>query len=112
LKVPGVVAHKTPSAFYTFANVTKTMELLGCKTLEEFRKLILKETGVSFCTREHFGEPLPHETQKYVRYFLLTHQILSITEVFIVLSLYLSLYLSISLSLSLSISVRGLFLFY
>jgi len=23
--------------------------------VEEFRKLVLKETGVSFCTRRHFG---------------------------------------------------------
>jgi len=68
LKVPGVVAHRVPSTFYIYANVTKAMQILGCKTLEEFRKLILKETGVAFCTREHFGDPLPNETQKYVRF--------------------------------------------
>ena len=45
------------------------MEIIGSNKLEEFRKTIIKETGVSFCTREHFGEPLPHETQRYIRFF-------------------------------------------
>ena len=42
--------------------------MLKCKTYEEFRLKILNETGVSFCTREHFGTPLPDETKKYVRF--------------------------------------------
>lgn len=32
-----------------------------------FIRRILDETGVAFCTREHFGASLPGETQKYVR---------------------------------------------
>ncbi len=35
---------------------------------EEFRKAALLETGVSFCTRLHFGRPLSGETQKYLRF--------------------------------------------
>ncbi len=35
--------------------------------VEEFRKICLHETGVSFCTRRHFGRPLPDETEQYIR---------------------------------------------
>ena len=34
---------------------------------EAFRKDILHKTGVSFCTRMHFGRPLPGETEFYIR---------------------------------------------
>jgi aspartate/methionine/tyrosine aminotransferase len=44
------------------------MQRKGVKDVEEFRKLCLHETGVSFCTRRHFGRPLPEETQQYVRF--------------------------------------------
>ena len=36
--------------------------------VEEFRRLILHETGVSVCSRIHFGRPLAGETQQYVRF--------------------------------------------
>ncbi|HCR37963.1 MAG TPA: aspartate aminotransferase [Synergistaceae bacterium] len=55
------------STFYLFPNVTKAMEKLGMKEVEDFRKYVLDKTGVSFTTRNHFGTPLPGETQKYVR---------------------------------------------
>jgi len=29
---------------------------------------VLRETGVSFCTRRHFGRPLPGETEQYIRF--------------------------------------------
>ena len=45
------------------------MEVLQIRSLEEFRKQLLRETGVSFCTREHFGEALAFENQYYVRYY-------------------------------------------
>lgn len=67
-KVPGFVAHKPESTFYVFVNVTKTMEIMQTRSLEDFRKQLLRETGVSFCTREHFGEALPFENQYYVRF--------------------------------------------
>jgi len=43
------------------------MANLGISDVEEFRKLILDRTGVSFTTRNHFGTPLPGEDQKYIR---------------------------------------------
>jgi len=49
-------------------NVTEAMQKMKIKTVEEFRLHMLEHTGVSFCTREHFGEPLPIETQKYIRF--------------------------------------------
>ncbi len=44
------------------------MKRKGLDNVEEFRKLCLKETGVSFCTRRHFGRPLPGETEQYIRF--------------------------------------------
>lgn len=67
-EVPGFSCHTPPSTFYVFANVTQAMEKVGVSSLEEFRRLVLTKTGVSFCTREHFGASLPTDTQKYVRY--------------------------------------------
>jgi aspartate/methionine/tyrosine aminotransferase len=63
----GVRVSRPNSTFYLFANVTEAMDNLGMKTVEEFRKKILDETGVSFTTRNHFGSPLPDEKQYYIR---------------------------------------------
>jgi aspartate/methionine/tyrosine aminotransferase len=43
------------------------MQKKGLTTYESFRKAVLTETGVSFCTRLHFGRQLPGETNFYVR---------------------------------------------
>jgi hypothetical protein len=74
-EVPGFKAYTPPAAFYVMVNVTKAMEMLGLKRgdLEGFRRMILKESGVSFCTREHFGAALPEEREQYVRYFSSAH---------------------------------------
>jgi aspartate/methionine/tyrosine aminotransferase len=59
----------TPNAtFYLFANVTEAMANKQITDVEEFRRLLLHETGVSVCSRIHFGRPLPGETQQYVRF--------------------------------------------
>ena len=34
----------------------------------EFADAALRATGVSFCTRRHFGRPLAGESQQYVRF--------------------------------------------
>jgi len=65
---PGIRVHKPKATFYLFVNVTEAMQKMKIKTVEEFRLHMLEHTGVSFCTREHFGEPLPIETQKYIRF--------------------------------------------
>ena len=55
------------STFYLFPNVSKIMRRKGYDNLEKFRIDVLKNTGVSFCTREHFGTPSSNEERKYIR---------------------------------------------
>jgi aspartate/methionine/tyrosine aminotransferase len=66
--IPGIRCFKPEATFYLFPNVTGAMKRKGIADVEEFRKLVLKETGVSFCTRKHFGRPLPGETEQYIRF--------------------------------------------
>ena len=35
--------------------------------VENFGKVVLEETGVSFCGRHHFGRPLNNEADAYIR---------------------------------------------
>ncbi len=63
----GVHVSRPESTFYLYPNVTGAMDKLGTKTVEEFRKKVLEETGVSFTTRNHFGSPLEGEKQSYIR---------------------------------------------
>jgi len=66
--IPGIRCFKPEATFYLFPNVTGAMQRRGINNVEEFRKVCLHETGVSFCTRRHFGRPLPGETEQYVRF--------------------------------------------
>jgi aspartate/methionine/tyrosine aminotransferase len=66
--IPGVRCFKPAATFYLFPNVTGAMKRKGIADVEEFRKLVLQKTGVSFCTRKHFGRPLPGETEQYIRF--------------------------------------------
>ena len=65
---PGVKVYKPNATFYLFVNVTEVMEKMGIDSVEEFRLKMIDDTGVSFCTREHFGRSLPSEKQKYIRF--------------------------------------------
>ena len=56
------------STFYLFPNVSKVMRKKGYDDLENFRVDALKHTGVSFCTREHFGTPFSNEKGHYIRF--------------------------------------------
>ncbi|NNV09956.1 aspartate aminotransferase, partial [Geobacillus sp. MMMUD3] len=53
--------------FYIFPDATEAMAAKGIATLSDFSTEALHATGVSFCTREHFGRPLPGEDRKYIR---------------------------------------------
>ncbi|MEO7371961.1 MAG: aminotransferase class I/II-fold pyridoxal phosphate-dependent enzyme [Ilumatobacteraceae bacterium] len=66
--IPGFVIAKPESTFYLFPNVTEAMASLGFTEVSEFADAALRATGVSFCTRRHFGRPLAGETQQYVRF--------------------------------------------
>jgi aspartate/methionine/tyrosine aminotransferase len=66
--VPGIRCFRPEATFYLFPNVTEAMKRKGVADVEDFRKLVLQTTGVSFCTRRHFGRPLPGETEQYIRF--------------------------------------------
>jgi len=89
-KVPGFKAHTPNACFYLFVNVTEAMKMKNVQAVEAFRKLVLKETGVSFCTREHFGAPLANETQKYIRFAYASLEKPMIEEAFAVLSKWMA----------------------
>jgi aspartate/methionine/tyrosine aminotransferase len=44
------------------------MKRKGFDDYSEFRQAALQKTGVSFCTRLHFGRPLPGESKLYIRF--------------------------------------------
>ena len=65
--IEGVEAHSPEAGFYVFPKITNLMKKTGFEEVEEFRKAILKDTGVSFCGRHHFGRPLENERDSYIR---------------------------------------------
>ncbi|MEI7802358.1 MAG: aminotransferase class I/II-fold pyridoxal phosphate-dependent enzyme [Bacteroidota bacterium] len=65
--IPGIKCYNPEAAFYLFPNVTELMQLKGYADYDALRKDILHNTGVSFCTRLHFGRAVPGETNKYIR---------------------------------------------
>lgn len=66
--IPGVRCFRPEATFYLFPNVTGLMESKGFGTYDELRRAALEQTGVSFCTRLHFGRELAGETERYVRF--------------------------------------------
>ena len=67
-QIPGVSCFTPAATFYLFPRVTELMERKGLSTYDELRRAALEETGVSFCTRLHFGRALPGEKERYVRF--------------------------------------------
>lgn len=65
--IEGVTCFRPNATFYLFPNVTGLMAKKGLTDYESLRKTVLTETGVSFCTRLHFGRPLPGEDKFYIR---------------------------------------------
>jgi aspartate/methionine/tyrosine aminotransferase len=66
-ETPGVTCHTPESTFYLYPDVTDAVRLAGCAGHEGFRRLLLDNTGVSFCTRLHFGKALPGENRYHLR---------------------------------------------
>ncbi len=66
-EIPGVSCFRPEATFYLYPDVTGLMERKGLATYEELRRAALEQTGVSFCTRLHFGRALPGEERRYVR---------------------------------------------
>ena len=65
--VPGMRVHTPNSAFYVFPEVTQTMARTGHDDLAKFATDALHNSGMSFCTRKHFGRPAENETGNYIR---------------------------------------------
>ena len=66
--IPGVRCFRPEATFYLYPNVTGLMERKGLTTYDELRRAALEQTGVSFCTRLHFGRALPGEAESYARF--------------------------------------------
>jgi len=65
--ISGIRCYSPNATFYLFPNVTEAARLRKLDDYEEFRRSVLEQTGVSFCTRRHFGSPLEGESERYVR---------------------------------------------
>jgi aspartate/methionine/tyrosine aminotransferase len=65
--VPGVGCATPEATFYLFPNVSEAVQQMGFTDVGDFAAAALHDTGVSFCTRHHFGTAQPDETQHYIR---------------------------------------------
>ena len=65
--IEGVHCFRPNATFYLYPNVTGAMQKKGLTDYDDFRRTVLHETGVSFCTRMHFGRPLEGEDNFYIR---------------------------------------------
>jgi aspartate/methionine/tyrosine aminotransferase len=64
----GIRCYEPNTTFYLFPNVTEAMRLKGFTDVEDFRRAVLHATGVSVCSRVHFGRPQPGESEHFVRF--------------------------------------------
>ena len=65
--IEGIQVAVPESTFYIFPDVTKLLNRKGILDIEQFRKKALVETGVSFCTRKHFGRSFPGDESHFIR---------------------------------------------
>jgi aspartate/methionine/tyrosine aminotransferase len=65
--IDGVRVAAPASSIYIYPEVGGAMRRVGAATLDAFAAAALRETGVSFCTRKHFGPLLPGEQGAYIR---------------------------------------------
>tara|TARA_B000000557_G_C20810847_1_gene460021 strand:- start:1021 stop:2217 length:1197 start_codon:yes stop_codon:yes gene_type:complete len=66
--IQGINIIRPESTFYLFPNISKIMVKKGFNDVEKFRKAALRNTGVSFCTRNHFGTPQLDEKEFFIRF--------------------------------------------
>jgi aspartate/methionine/tyrosine aminotransferase len=65
--IEGVKCYRPNATFYLFPNVTRAMKKKGFSDYNSMRQAVLHETGVSVCTRLHFGRALQGEKEFYIR---------------------------------------------
>ena len=66
--IDGINVSKPETTFYLFPDVTDIYKRMAYTNSAKFRLDALYETGVSFCSREHFGRPLPGEDKVFIRF--------------------------------------------
>jgi len=66
-RIPGFSCLAPSATFYLFPRVTAAMKAANTGDYQAFRRKVLEKTGVSFCTRTHFGRELPGEKERYIR---------------------------------------------
>jgi aspartate/methionine/tyrosine aminotransferase len=65
--IEGIRCFRPNATFYLYPNITEAMQHKGFSDYDALRKAILTETGVSVCTRMHFGRPFADEKNYYLR---------------------------------------------
>jgi aspartate/methionine/tyrosine aminotransferase len=65
--IDGIRCFRPNATFYLFPNITEAMKRKNLTNYDAFRKILLNETGVSVCTRLHFGRALEGEENFYIR---------------------------------------------
>lgn len=66
--IEGVSVYSPEVTFYLFPDITEVYKRMGYTDPQKFRIDTLQKTGVSFCSRSHFGKPLADEQRQYVRF--------------------------------------------
>jgi aspartate/methionine/tyrosine aminotransferase len=65
--IEGIRCFRPNATFYLYPNITGVMKKKGWSDYDSQRKAFLHHTGVSVCTRLHFGRALPGEKDFYIR---------------------------------------------
>ncbi len=65
--ISGMRVHTPNSAFYVFPEVSETMKRTGHDDVAKFASDALHNSGMSFCTRKHFGRAADDEKGNYIR---------------------------------------------
>jgi aspartate/methionine/tyrosine aminotransferase len=66
--IKGVTVFKPEVTFYLFPEVTEVYKRKGYTDPQQLRLDALHKTGISFCSRSHFGKPLPGEERVFIRF--------------------------------------------
>lgn len=65
--IDGMRVSAPESTIYVYPEVGGLIHRLGLRDVRAFADAALRHTGVSFCTRRHFGRSLPGEDESYIR---------------------------------------------
>ncbi|MGQ0551494.1 MAG: pyridoxal phosphate-dependent aminotransferase [Armatimonadota bacterium] len=63
----GIQVRIPASTIYLYPEVGGAIRKLGLRDVRDFADAALRRTGVSFCTRRHFGRMLPGEPDSFIR---------------------------------------------